>query len=506
MKTLIDFDWTVMAPELTIAGMAALLSVIDLFLHPNKDRRFFMWPTLIAIGTAIGFVATQWGKPAYQILADTYRVDDFAFVFKMILLIGTALVAVISYGAFRREKGFAEGEYYYLLLVALLGGMVMTSSGDLITLFVGLELLSIATYILVGMRKRAITSNEAAWKNVVLGGVASAFILYGMSFLYGLTGSTNLFTMKERLGEALTSGYDLYAWLALFLIVFGFGFKVAVAPFHMWVPDVYQGAPTPITAFLAVISKTAAFALMLRVFLTGFLPLFQGGGGTLVDEETGGRLLLTMAGLSMILGTVIALRQQDAKRLLAYSSIAQAGVILVPMATWGPFLFPSTVYYLVGYLFTTLGAFTVLMLIEGDAGDSKLSSFAGLSRRAPLTAGAMALFLLSLAGIPVTVGFFGKFYILMNAIVTGSPEHWAMYLIAGIMLMTTVASYFYYFGIIRMMYFRPPQRREGLRVPVGAMMVIGIAFIATLGLGLMPQWILGILGNLDWGAALSPVK
>ncbi|SDW41987.1 NADH dehydrogenase subunit N [Marininema mesophilum] len=506
MNTLIDYDWTVMAPELTIVVMAAFLSVIDLFLHPNKDRRLFMWPTLIGIVGAMCFVGMSWGKPAYQILADTYRVDDFALAFKMIMLIGTAFITVMSYGAFRKEKGFAEGEYYYLLLTALLGGMVMASSGDLITLFVGLELLSISTYILVGIRKRSVMTNEAAWKNVVLGGVASGFILYGMSFLYGLTGSTNLFTVRDRLGEALTSGYDLYAWLALFLIVFGFGFKVAAAPFHMWVPDVYQGAPTPITAFLAAISKTAAIALILRMFLIGFIPLFQGGRGTVLDEKTGGRVLLILAGLSMIVGTVIALRQQDAKRLLSYSSIAQAGVILVPLASWGPFLFPSTLYYLTGYLFSTVGAFSVLMLIERESRDSHLSSFAGLSRRSPFTALAMTLFLLSLAGIPVTAGFFGKFYILANAVVTGSPEHWAMYLIAGIMLVTTVASYFYYFAIIRMMYFRASQVEEKLRIPVGAMIVISVAAVATLGLGLMPQLVVDILGNVDWGASLAPVK
>ncbi|MFC4077377.1 NADH-quinone oxidoreductase subunit N [Salinithrix halophila] len=501
-KFLLDYDWTVLAPELTIAGAAALLSIIDLVLKPNRGRHILAWMALAAVAAAGYFTAIRLGAPPYEILADTYRVDDFARAFKLILLTGTGLVFLISFREFREEKGFAQGEYYYLLLTALLGGMVMTSSADLITLFVGLELLSISSYILAGIRRRHGESSEAAWKYVVMGGVSSAFILYGMSFLYGLAGSTNLFTLRERLAEAYNNGYESFILLSFFCMLLGFGFKVASAPFHMWAPDVYQGSPTPVAAFLAVVSKSAAFAFILRIFLIAFLFLYQVGPG----KETVGWGLWIVASLSMVIGNSVALKQLRTKRLLAYSSVAHGGYLLVPLAALGPTLFESTLYYLLAYLFMTLGAFTVVMVVERESGKGDLSAFAGLSRRSPFAAAGMALFLVSLAGIPVTAGFFGKFYILINTVTSGSADNPGPYWLAAIMLGTTVVSYFYYFGIIRMMYFRPPQMEGKLRVSVGPAWVIGIAVLGTLALGFMPQWVLDFLGTLDWVSAISPLK
>ncbi|GGE05140.1 NADH-quinone oxidoreductase subunit N [Marinithermofilum abyssi] len=495
-KVLLDYDWTVMAPEIIIAAAAALLSLADLFLRENTDRRFFSWFSLAAVIAAIFFTVSRFGQQPYEILGDTYRVDDFALAFKTAVLSGVGLVFLLSAWGVRQEEIRFRGEYDYLLLAAALGAMIMTSSADLITLFVGLELLSISSYILAGIHRERYASNEAAWKYVVQGGVASAFILYGMSFVYGLTGSTNLYTIQQRLVEAYQTGYDAFVLLSLFLMLLGFGFKIASAPFHMWVPDVYQGAPTPVTSFLAVVSKTAAFALVLRIVLVGYIFLYQ----MQIWQQVVEPVLLVLAGLSMVIGNTAALHQTDTKRLLAYSSVAHAGYLLVPLSTLGAVLFESTFYYLIAYLVMTMGAFTVAALLEREAGHGNISGFAGLSRRSPGTAAAMTVFLLSLAGIPVTAGFFGKFYILMNAL---STQH---FWIAGIMVGTTVISYYYYFGIIRQMYFRPPASKDRMRVPMVPALLLVIGILGTVGLGVVPEWAVHWIGDLQWMSALTPLN
>ncbi|MFD1427250.1 NADH-quinone oxidoreductase subunit N [Kroppenstedtia sanguinis] len=494
-KYFLDYDWTVLAPELIIVSAAALLSIIDLLLKERIDRNWLNGVAILAVMAAGVVVFRQWGGPPAEILSDTYRVDDFALTFKLILLVGTALVLLASH----RDDGprEARGEYTYLLLTALLGGMLLTSSADLITLFIGLELLSLSSYILAGIRRKRLASNEAAWKYVVLGSVSTAFILYGMSFVYGLAGTTHLYTAQQRLAEAYSGGYESFVLLSLFLMLLGFGFKVAAAPFHMWAPDVYQGAPTTVTSFLAVVSKTAAFAFILRMLLSVYLFLLQAGPWM----ELVSPALLTLAAVSMILGNTAALRQFQTKRMLAYSAIAQAGYLLVPVATLtGALMFESTVYYLMAYLWMTLGAFTVVMLVERDTGKEGMEAFAGLSRRSPWMAAAMTVFLLSLAGIPITAGFFGKFYILFHAVTAEA------YGIAVVMLATTVVSYFYYFGIIRMMYFRPALQGSKVQIPIPVGVVILVALAGTLLLGFFPQWVLDPLATLDWIQGFQPLS
>lgn len=487
-KSIIDYNWTVMAPELILVAAAALMTVIDLIMKDKWDRRWLGALGLAAVLASGAFVVQGFGGQPYEILGNTYRVDDFALAFKALILGGTALVLLLSFAHLYREEVQDRGEYYYLLLSAALGGMIMASSADLITLFVGLELLSISSYILVGMRKKRTDSGEAAWKYVVLGGVSSAFILYGMSFLYGMTGSTNLFVVQQRLTEAYIQGYESFVYLSLLLMAVGFGFKVASAPFHMWAPDVYQGAPTPVTSFLAVVSKTAAFAFIFRILMVAYLQPFQMGMWT----EIAGPLLLILAGTSMIVGNTVALRQTNAKRLLAYSSIAHAGYLLVPLAVFGFTFFESTIYYLLAYLLMTIGAFAVLMIVERNEKSEEIAAFAGLYQRSPWLAVAMTILLLSLAGIPVTAGFFGKFYILLNAI--ASAKLW----IALIMIATTVVSYFYYFEFIRQMYFRPSPRGEKLAVSGLTAAVILVAVLGTIGLGIFPQNVLQFLGGINW--------
>ncbi len=489
---LAQYDWSVMAPEFTILAIATLVSLIDLFTPNSKDRRFLAWFGILGSLLAGWFVFQNIGIGVVDLLEGSYRIDAYGNIFKLIFLAGTILTLLMSLSYLDRKEIVYHGEFYYLILTALLGAMIMSSSADLITLFVGLELLSLSSYVLVGTRKKNLQSNESAFKYVVSGGIAAATTLYGMSFLYGLTGTTNIFDMSDRLGEAYAAGNEFIIYLAFFLTFVGLSFKISTVPYHMWAPDVYQGAPTPITAFLSVVSKAAGFALILRVFITSFRSVVDynnptGPKSVLVDEIT--LIIGILAAISMIVGNTLAVRQTNVKRMMAYSSIAQAGYILVPFATITSLVFEQTVFYLVAYLMMNMGAFAVLMIVTRDRNSDDISSFAGLYHRAPFLAIAMTFFLLSLAGIPISAGFFGKFYIFMSSLVMGN------YWLAGIMVATSVVSYFYYFGIIKQMYMRAGATESRLAVPGSIAFIVLIAFIGTVGVGLVPDTLLNFIHN-----------
>lgn len=504
-QILTNYNLGVMAPELVILSAAALLSLLDLFLSAKVSRKWIGILSLLAVLGAGVFAGMQWNHAPYKILGDTYRLDALSVVAKLLLLGGTALVILFSLSQDEKEIETRGGEYYYLLLTALLGAMVMVSSADLITLFVGLELLSLSSYILVGIYKKRLASNEAAWKYVVLGSVSSAFILYGMSFLYGLSGSTNLFTIQQRLGELLQSGGtpSMLLIMALFVMMVGFGFKIATAPFHAWTPDVYQGAPTPITSFLAVVSKTAAFVFVMRILVIDFIMVFD----TKTQYTVAIPLLMIVAALSMIVGNTVAIRQTNAKRLMAYSSIAQAGYILVPLALPTVLTLPSMFYYLLVYLFMTIGAFTVIHLVSRAEGSEELSAFAGLHQRSRWLAATMTIFLLSLAGLPVTAGFFGKMYLIAGTVgVQPAGAYLAKYpWLAGVMLLTTVISYYYYFGIIRQMYFRSAPLASRIPVPWSVGVVTVICLAGVLVMGIWPDTILHALNGVNWGSGFTAI-
>jgi NADH-quinone oxidoreductase subunit N len=506
-KSLLDFDLRVLAPECTILSAITILMVLDLFMKSSSSRRWIGILSFVSVVAAGVFVLLGFHHPAYQILGDTFRIEPFSALFKLIILGGTGMVQLLSLSNGSAGMNRREGEYYYLLLAATLGAMVMVSSADLITLFVGLELLSLSSYVLVAIKRDDPLSNESGWKYVVLGGVSSAFILYGMSFLYGVAGTTNLFELNGRVVEAL-GGYPLFIYLSLFLMMVGFGFKITMAPFHMWSPDVYQGAPTPITAFLSVVSKTAALAMILRILFIVYTPLIQMGAW----KEMVAPLLVIMAILSMVVGNTVALRQTNVKRMFAYSSIAQAGYLLVPTATFivhikffmvQPnslfiMLLSSTAFYLIAYLLMNLGAFAVINLVTKQEKNEEIRSFAGLYKKSPLLALSMTVFLISLAGLPVTAGFIGKFYLLSYGI--AGQNYW----LVGTMILTTIVSYYYYFGIVRQMFFRSPQTEEKITIPWATTAVIFICLIGTIGLGLAPEMLLKVLNGVDWFAAIHP--
>ncbi len=490
-----------MMPEFVILGVATLLTLLDLFMPKSSSRRPLAWVALVGILIAIVSLVGLFNSETTSILNDTYRLDSFAKAFKLIFLVGAAMVILLA-ESFQPAEGMKEyrGEFYYLFLAALLGAMMMASSGDMITLFVGLELLSISSYILAGMRKNHLASNESAMKYVINGGISTAITLFGMSYLYGLTGTTNLKEMSGVMSQIMDGQFQYLFGLAFFMIVVGLSFKLATAPFHMWAPDVYQGAPTPVTAFLSVVSKAAGFVILLRILITLFLPAPGDEIGALNFMEKNKEYIGFLAAITMILGNVIALKQTNIKRLLAYSSIAHAGYLLVAIATLGYFTFDAIWFYLVAYVFMNLGAFAVVQYMSDKTGSEEVSVFAGLYQHSPFLAIMMGIYILSLAGIPGTAGFIGKLNIFMGAFAI-EPGH---YVLAGIMIAVTVVSYFYYFGILTQVFFRPAHYlalTEKVKIPASLLVVLLVCAIGTIGFGVVPSAALDFLhhyfGNFD---------
>lgn len=485
LDTLLSYEWGAMAPEFIILIMATVLSVVDLFAPKKMDRRILGWIGFASILAAIAALINLIGADTISILYDTFRLDSFAKAFKLLLLIGGALTMVIAI-SYEPKEGIKEykGEFYYLFMAGLLGAMIMSSSGDLITLFVGLELLSMSSYILAGIRKRHLPSNESAMKYVINGSIATAITLFGMSYVYGITGTTNLAEMAEILPTVVNSQYIYLLGLAFFMIFVGLSFKIATAPFHMWAPDVYQGAPTPVTAFLSVVSKTAGFVILARIILIVYLSTPTGAAGL----EAATPLLVKMqgymavlAGATMIIGNLVALKQRNIKRLFAYSSIAHAGYLLVAVTALSQFMFDALWFYLGAYLFMNIGAFAIIQILTAKDDNEDISSFAGLYKRSPFLAISMGIFLLSLAGIPATAGFIGKLNIFIGAL---SFDH---FVLASVMIATTVVSYVYYFRIFTQMFMRPAETTEKLKVPVALGLVIAITAAATIVFGIFPD-------------------
>ena len=328
---------------------------------------------------------TLYSEPAGDILNGSFVLDGFSKGFKTLLLGASALILCTAMSDDKKNPIEDKGEYYYLFLMALLGAMFMASSVDFITLFVGLELLSLSSYILVGIRKKSRASNEAAMKYVISGGIGTAITLFGMSYLYGITGSTNIVDMQKVLTGELASGIQLLLALAFLLLLVGLSFKIATVPFHMWAPDVYEGAATPVTAFLGTISKIAGFLLIIRLFLMIFASvLIQGDMQSLYGHMS--IYIAVLASITMIVGNVVALKQYNIKRLFAYSGIAHAGYLLVPLVALSPFTMDSMWFYMLAYMLMNIGAFAIIHGLILQNNEENITIFTGLYKRSPFTA------------------------------------------------------------------------------------------------------------------------
>lgn len=473
-------DWVWLLPEGILIGVSIILLVLDL---ASPDRRWksqaIGW--LSFAGVVASFVAVvAIGRTAetVRLFGDSIVVDGFAVAFKLVILAAAGLVALMSIGTVREPDVPVASEYFCLLPLAVAGAMVVVSSGDLVALYVGLELMSVSTYVLVAVRKQTASSAEAAFKYLTVSGIASAVTLYGMSFLYGVAGTTNLEAIGRHL-PAMSDRFDGLLVMALALVVAGVSVKTAAAPFHAWAPDVYQGAPSAAAAFLAAVSKVAAVGLLIRLVVGAFGPHHVFG-------QTTSAMIALVAATAMIVGNAVALRERNVRRLIALSGVANAGYLLVPLAVHAgrpgavEALTDVTVFYALAYAVMTVGALAVSATVAAVEGHEDMSAFAGLYHRAPLMAWAMVVLLMSLAGLPPTGGFVGKLLILLDAVRSG------MYGLAAVLAVTSVVSFYYYFAVARQMFLRTSGGPAvSVSVPVGA--TVAVCAAATLALGLYPQ-------------------
>src|ERR671919_321406 len=463
-----DIDYVALAPELTLGVTVLVVLVLDLFLPPER-KWWAAVASLLGLARSLMVTIALVGEERAVMFGGTYVVDEFALLFKVFFLAVGIVVVALSLRYFR-EGRYYQGEYYFLILTSFLGMLTISSSRDLLMLFISLEVVSAPGFLMAGFRKRDPRSNEAALKFFLIGILSTAVMLYGMSLIYGVTGALRLDLIAEAFSDQ-ASGVEVAAVL---FVVAGFAFKVSSVPFHFWAPDTYEGSPVPVAAFLSVASKAAGFAGLIALMFFGFAPL----------AEFWAPVFAVLSILTMTIGNLVALQQRQVVRLLAYSSIAQAGYMLLPFALVGlgedPLAFESAVLYILIYAVMNLGAFAVVVALAREAPGALLADFAGLwrSRRAPGLAVAMAVFLLSLAGIPPLAGFWAKFRIFQAAIAAG--QAW----LAVVMVINSVVSLYYYVAIVREMFLVDVPGARRLRAPAG---VAALSAAAVVAVGFFPD-------------------
>ena len=463
-------DFYYILPEIVLTAGALIVLIADVLLP--RGSRFLVWVTLAALAATFASLV-PFGGTDVTVSNGLIAVDRFALYFKVVFLVAASMTVLMSV-RYLEAEGASPGEYYFLILCSTLGMMIMAGGIDLITSFIGLETMAVSFYILVGFIKPNQRSNEAAVKYFLLGAFSLGILLYGMSLLYGLSGSTNL-----RVMATVFAGQprDPLLVLAVILVVAGMGFKIAAVPFHMWAPDVYEGAPTPITAFLSVGSKAASFAMLARIFVEG-LP---------ASGEDWRLLFWALSIVTMTVGNLAALTQTNIKRMLAYSSIAHAGYTLMGIIAGSTRGIAAMLIYLLIYAFMQLGAFAVVvMLRRRDVIGDELKDFTGLAFRQPFAAFAMLLFMLSLGGIPPTAGFMGKFWLFSAAIESGYV--W----LAVIGVLNSAISLYYYIRLVVFMYLKKETIGSEPVVSPSLGFVLGAAVVATIVLGIYPRFLFDV--------------
>ncbi len=467
-------------PEILLVVFAAAVIILDLIV---KDRESDKVAYLALVGLGCSLLAILITRSNMAIIGTDepmnlffgmIRLDAFAIFFKILLILATSATILFSLRSEEIDVKL-KGEYFALLLAVTFGMFLMASSTNLLMIFISLETVSLTSYILAGFLTHSPRSSEAAFKYITYGAVASGTMLFGLSLIFGMTGTGDLAEIGERLPTVLASGEvtALGLLIAITFILAGIGYKIASVPFHMWSPDVYEGAPIPITAFLSVASKAAGFALFLRFFYSGF----KAPG--ILDSVDWGLLLAVVSALTMTVGNLAALPQRNVKRLLAYSSIAHGGYLLMGGVLLTSDGLSAILFYLIVYLFMNLGAFYVVILVANDSGSEMIEGFRGLSSRSPLIAGAMMIFLISLTGIPPFAGFFGKFFLFKAVIDSG------FYWLAFIGLLNSVISLYYYARIIKAMYFESADETESFYATKSALVLLTVFVIPTIFIGFL---------------------
>ena len=465
-------DWHAIAPELVLTATACLVLVVDLFMP--EDAKWVAMPLSAAglFGTAAAVVSLL-GEGDRLTLAGAFEVDGFALLFKGIFCLLGLLIVSISLHYFR-TGGYYQGEYYFLLLCALLGGMVMASSRDLISIFIAIELISIPGFVMTALRKRDAKSNEAALKFFLFGVLSSAVMLYGMSLAYGATGTTFVDEIRTRIGN----GDEPLIVMSVFFIVVGFAFKISAVPFHFWAPDTYEGSPSPVAAFLSTASKIGGFVGLLVLMFRAFPEV----------ADTWRPIFAVLAVLTMTVGNLIALRQQHIIRLLAYSGIAQSGYILVALALIDPSnpevnrqALESALIYLAIYGVMDLGAFSAAVAFARKGGTYFISDYSGLWQRSPVLAVLFAGFLISLAGTPPVAGFWAKLFVFLATI--NAEVYW----LAIVMGINAVIAAWYYLAVVKRMFFDAPEDAAPVEVPGLIRVAMGIATAALVAVFIYPR-------------------
>src|SRR5437763_11780940 len=466
-------DYIRILPEIVLSIFGMIIMLLDPVMDERRSQRTLGLIALVGTIAALAATVYQaqarfWGLGFFGMI----KVDAFSVFFHFVVIAVTLLVILSSY-EYMEVQQIRAGEYYGLILFGAVGMALMSSAMELVLIFIALEISSISTYILAGFRRRSAISSESSVKYFLLGSFATAFFLYGVALMFGATGSTRIDTIGQALGQYANGGGPILAYLGVALMFVGLGFKVAAAPFHVWTPDVYEGAPSPVVGFMSTAPKAAVFAVLVRV-------LFQG--------QAPGRVVLiwVTAALSMTIGNVAALVQDNVKRLLAYSSIAHAGYLLVAFASLPENGIPAAMFYTASYAVMNVGAFAVVGHFA-NAGERyvTLEDYAGLGKRSPLLAAVFTMFLLSLIGIPAFGGFFAKFYVFSAAL----QANLVGLVIVGV-LNSAVAAY-YYLRIIVVMYMREPRQEVPVTpVPAGLGFALALSLAATIYLGVLPNRVL----------------
>ena len=467
-------------PELTLAIFAILVILLDLF---TEQKRLLAQVSISGLVIAGGVTVAMWGGNFPAIFNNMLAVDNFALFFKLLFL-GIAFLVILASMDYVVKFARFQGEYYALVLLSTLGMMLMAATTDLIPVYVSLELTSISLYALVGFLKDK-KSTEASLKYLLLGAVSSAILLYGMALIFGFTGKTNLGEIAQVI-QAMPSQTLLASpalILGIVLLIAGFGFKIAAVPFQMWVPDVYEGAPTPVTAYLSVASKAAGFAIILRVFFSAFgLPAWL--------SLQWGLIFAVLAVIGMTLGNIVAIPQSNIKRMLGYSSIAQAGYLMVGLAAMG--FSPAAevlgrsgvLFFLASYALTNMGAFIAIIAISGKLNSDFIDDYAGMGKRAPLLALALTLCLVSLIGMPPAAGFMAKFYIFNAAV-----QHHLLWLVI-IAVINSVISAYYYLRVVKVMWLNKPASEEKVPSSGALRLALSLSCLGVLILGIVPGYVM----------------
>lgn len=470
-----QFDLLALLPELVVLGMAMFILLLDLFILPQN--RFMIYGLSQFTLFAAAFFTFKTHTPAVGFAFSQMFIDDtLSDVIKLMMYLGTSLILVYT-RKYLQDRNLYRGEFYAMVLFGLLGMMIMVSGHNMLTIYIGLELLSLCLYSLVAFDRDNPKASESAMKYFVLGALASGMLLYGMSMLYGMTGSLDVSDIANSIAQQPKSPVLI---LGLVFVVAGLAFKFGAVPFQMWVPDVYQGSPTPMTLLIGSVPKLAAYAMTVRLLVQGLHPLAM-------DWQD---MLVLMAVLSIIIGNFSAIVQTNLKRMLAYSTISHVGFIMFGMMSANANGFASSFFYISTYVLMSIAGFGIIMLLSRQGFEAEeINDLKGLNQRHPWFAFLMLIIMFSMAGIPPTIGFYAKFTVLQAAWQAGFT--WQVVLAV---LMATIGA-FYYLNIVRKMYFDAPEDHTPLTAPVDMRFILSVHSLALLGLGLFPEVLLGVCGH-----------